>query len=128
MLFVLLFFTGAFAQEAEVNAKITDLEKVTTRVENLTTSSSMKPDEFPVFQNGTQMTMHFSDLYMILVRHDLKASDPNLYMCVELVTPDDQSTLCEVAKYMRFSGETESGSFSIKVKEINAIEIVRKGY
>lgn len=124
----MLFTASAFVQGQEMKVKIVDLENVKTVVDNATTSSSTGMDDFPVYQNGVQALMHMDDLYMILVRHDQKASDPNLYVVVELLDMEHKSSIYEMARYMRFSGSSEAGPFSIKVKDINTIEVLRKGY
>ena len=116
------------AQEQGVTIKINDIEKVTTVVKNATTSSTTDSGDFSVFQSGTLQMKKFNDYYMILVRHDLPPSDPNIYISVELVDRNDKSVIYEMAKYMRVSGTTDQGPFSIKVKEINAIMVVHKLY
>ena len=128
MALVIFFTASVFAQEQGVKVKIVDLENVKTVVDNATTSSSTGMDDFPVYQNGVQEILHLDDFYMILVRHDQKASDPNLYVVVELLDMDHKSSIYEMARYMRFSGRSEEGPFSIKVKDINTLEILRKGY
>lgn len=129
ILLIMIFFTVAvFAQGQGVKVKIVDLENVKTVVDDATTSSSTGMDDFPVYQNGVQKLMHLDDFYMILVRHDQKASDPNLYVVVELLDMEHKSSMYEMARYMRFSGSSEAGPFSIKVKDINTIEVLRKGY
>lgn len=120
--------TGLHAQAHSSKVRIVDLENVATVINNVSTSSSLEADDFPVYQNGVKQMKKFDDLYMILVRHDLTASDSNIYICVELVDMEDHSSICEMAKYMRISGAADSGSFSIKVKEINTIQVMRKGY
>ncbi|MEN8228998.1 MAG: hypothetical protein ABFS38_12650 [Bacteroidota bacterium] len=121
-------FVVVSAQEQGVTIKINDIEKVTSVVKNATTSSSTDSGDFSVYQSGTLQMKKFSDYYMILVRHDLTPSDPNVYISVELVDRNDQSVIYEMAKYMRVSGTTDQGPFSIKVKDINAIEVVHKLY
>jgi hypothetical protein len=69
-----------------------------------------------------------NDLYMILVRHDLQASDPDIYISVELIDMDDRSSIFEMAKFMRVSGSTGEGSFSIRLKDVNTMQVMRKGY
>ncbi|MCP4309873.1 MAG: hypothetical protein GY790_01300 [Bacteroidetes bacterium] len=125
---VSLLIFALYAQETSSKLRIVDLENVATVINSATTSSSEEQDDFPVYLDGIKQTKKFDDLYMILVRHDLKASDPNIYISVELIDMEDQSSIYEMAKYMRVSGQAESGSFSIKVKEINTIEVMRKGY
>ncbi len=128
VLTLLLLITALNAQDHASKLRIVDLENVATVIDKATTSSSEGQDDFPVYQQGEKQIMKFADLYMILVRHDLSASDPNIYICVELIDRNDNSSVYEMAKYMRISGATESGPFSIKVKDINSMQILRKGY
>lgn len=128
VLSLVLLITAVNAQNHSSKLKIVDLENVATVIDKASTSSSEGQDDFPVYQSGVKQTKKFDDLYMILVRHDLSPSDPNIYICVELIDMNDQSSVYEMAKYMRISGATESGPFSIKVKEINSMQIIRKGY
>ena len=131
-LFCLICFLGFWtvlpAQDQELKLRIVDLENQATVVDHPGSSSSTTDYDFPVFVNGEEVGMHFKDLYMILIRHDLKAAAPDLYMRVELIDMNDQSTMADIARYMRFTGRTEAGNFSMQVKDINVLEIVRKGY
>lgn len=127
ILLALLLNFGLFAQES-VKAKISSLDKVETVVEGLTTSSSEGSDDFPVYQYGVKKTMHFDKLYMLLVRHDIESSNPDIYITVELVDTNMKSTLYEMVRLMRVSGKTSEGRYSIKLQDVNSILIVRKGY
>lgn len=122
-----LLVLGLYAAEPS-KVRIVDLEDVATEIQNATSSSADGENDFPVYLYGEKQMKKFDDLYMILVRHDLEPSDPDRYLCVELIDMKDQSTIYEMAKYMRFSGSTEAGSFSIKLKEINTLQVLRKGY
>ena len=125
---VLLGFTVAtYGQTKSVTAKITDLKKVTTRVTNASSSSSSScgTSDFPVYQGTESKDVDIADLTWISVRHDLTPSDPN-YIKLELSFKDGSSGIYEMVKYIRFTGDTEEGSFAIMVKEINTIEIVQK--
>lgn len=122
-----LIVSGLYAQEPS-KVRIVDLEDVDTVIDNATTSSAGEGGDFPVYLEGEKQMKKFDDLYMILVRHDLEASDPNIYICVELIDMDDHSSVFEMAKYMRVSGAAESGPFSIKLKEVNTLQVMRKGY
>ena len=119
--------SGLYAREP-AKVRIVDLEDVATEIENATSSSAEGENDFPVYLYGEKQMKKFDDLYMILVRHDMEPSDPDRYICVELVDMKDQSSVYEMAKYMRISGATEAGSFSIKVKDINTLQVLRKGY
>ena len=124
---VSLLILGLYAQ-GPTKAKIVDLEDAVTVIDHATTSSADGSGDFPVYLDGEKQMKKFDDLYMILVRHDLQASDPSIYICVELIDMKDQSSIFEMAKHMRFSGIAETGSFSIKVQDINTLQVVRKGY
>lgn len=116
-----------FSQDPS-KVRIVDLEDVAVVIDNATSSSADESGDFPVYLYGEKQMKKFDDLYMILIRHDIQASDPNIYITVELIDMDDQSSLFEMAKYMRVSGAGETGSFSIKVKDINTLQVIRKGY
>ncbi|MDX2431958.1 MAG: hypothetical protein QNK35_13565, partial [Bacteroides sp.] len=116
-----------FSQDPS-KVRIVDLEDVAVVIDNATSSSADESGDFPVYLYGEKQMKKFDDLYMILIRHDIQASDPNIYITVELIDMDDQSSLFEMAKYMRVSGAGETGSFSIKVKDINTLQVMRKGY
>jgi hypothetical protein len=122
-----LFILALFAQDP-TKVRIVDLEDVATQIENATSSSADGEGDFPVYLYGEKQMKKFDDLYMILVRHDMEASDPDRYISVELIDMDDNSFIYEMAKYMRFSGASEAGPFSIKLLEINTLQVLRKGY
>lgn len=124
---LILLFMGLFAQEP-VKVRIVDLEDVATVIDRASTSSADQSGDFPVYLDGVKQMEKFENLYMLLVRHDLEASDPNIYICVELIDLDDHSSVYEMAKYMRVSGNTDDENFSIKLKEINTLQVMRKGY
>ena len=112
------------AQDTDVTVKITDLEKVTTTVRNVSSSSSSScgTSDFPIYL-GTDVDI--ADLTWISVRHDLTPTDQN-YIKLELTFKDGTSGIYEMIKYIRFTGKTEEGGFAIQVKDINTIEIVQK--
>lgn len=118
---------GLYAQEPS-KVRIVDLDDVATVIDKTTTSSADGSGDFPVYLYGEKQMKKFDDLYMILVRHDLPASDPGVYISVELIDMEDKSSIYEMAKYMRVIGAAESGSFSIKIMEINTLQVMRKGY
>jgi len=124
---LMAFVMGTFAQE-QVVVKITDLEKVTTTLTNASTSSSSScnTSDFPVYQGSTLKEIDFADLSWISVRHDLKASDPNNYVSVELTFKDGKTGIYEMVKHIRFTGRSSEGSFSLKVMETNTVEVVQK--
>ena len=120
-------FTGIYAQGRGVTIKISDLEKVTTTVQNATTSSSSScnTSDFPVYQGTELKDLNIADLTWISVRHDLTPSDPS-YINLELTFKDGSTGIYEMVRYIRFAGKTEEGNFAKMVKDINTIEIVQK--
>lgn len=126
LLMLISFAIGLQAQVVEV--KVTDLDKVTTTITKATTSSSSScnSSDFPVYQGSTLKEIDFADITWVSVRHDLKASDPNNYMSVELTFKDGKTGIYEIVKHIRFTGQTPEGSYSKKVKDINTVEIIHK--
>jgi len=126
-LLLLCFGLASYAQERSLTAKITDLEKVTTTVQNASSSSSSScgTSDFPVYQGTETKDVDIADLTWISVRHDLTPSDPN-YIKLELTFKNGTTGIYEMVRHIRFTGTTDEGSFAIKVKDINIIEIVQK--
>ena len=122
------FVMASFAQMKQTSVKITDLEGVTTTLTNASSSSSSScnTSDFTVYQGSTLMEIDFADLSWISVRHDLKASDPNNYVSVELTFKDGKMAVYEMVKHIRFTGRTEEGSFSLTAMKTNTVEIVQK--
>ncbi len=121
------FGLATYAQGNSVTAKITDLEKVTTTVQNASSSSSSScnTSDFPVYQGTETKDVDIADLTWISVRHDLTPSDPS-YIKLELTFKNGTTGIYEMVRYIRFTGKTEEGNFAIQVKDINTIEIVQK--
>lgn len=119
------FGLAIYAQDKGVTVKITDLEKVTTTVQNASTSSSSScgTSDFPIYLGDD---VDIADLTWISVRHDLTPSDPS-YIKLELTYKDGTTGVYEMIKYIRFTGKTEEGNFAIMVKDINTIQIVPSG-
>jgi hypothetical protein len=126
VLFV-LFGTALFAQRQGVTIKVTDLENVTTTVQNATSSSSSScnTSDFPVYQGPEEKDVNIADLTWISVRHDLTPSDPN-YVKLELTFKDGRTGIYEMVRYVRFAGRTGEGNFAKMVKDINTIQIVQQ--
>lgn len=126
-LLLVLFGAATYAQGESVTVKISDLEKVTTTVQNASSSSSSScgTSDFPVYQGTEEKDVDIADLTWISVRHDLTPSDPN-YIKLELTFKDGTTGIYEMVRYVRFTGKTEEGNFAKMVKDINTIEIVQK--
>ncbi len=126
-LLLVSFGLASSAQRRGVTVKITDLKKVTTTVQNASSSSSSScgTSDFPIYQGTETKDVDIADLTWISVRHDLTPSDPS-YIKLELTFKNDTSGIYEMVRYIRFTGKTEEGSFAIQVKDINTIEIVQK--
>jgi len=121
---LVVFGLATFAQNKGVTVKITDLEKVTTSVQNASSSSSSScgTSDFPIYQGTETKDVDIADLTWISVRHDLTPSDSN-YIKLELTFKNGSTGIYEMVRYIRFTGTTEEGSFAIMVKDINTIEI-----
>ena len=126
VLFV-LFGTTILAQRQGVTMKVTDLDNVTTTVQNATSSSSSScnTSDFPVYQGPEEKDVNIADLTWISVRHDLTPSDPN-YVKLELTFKDGSTGIYEMVRYVRFAGKTEEGNYAKMVKDINTIQIVQQ--
>jgi hypothetical protein len=127
---VALMATGVFAQSRELKVKIVDLNDVSTVVTNVSTSSSSSchTSDFPVYQGSTTTDVNFADLKSVIVRHDKPAEDSNNYITVELLFKDGKSGLYEMIRHIRFTGVSEKGDFSIKVLDVNMIDVLEKYY
>lgn len=125
IMLLITFVVSGFAQGKSVSAKITDLEKVTTTVTNASSSSSSScgTSDFPVYQGTETKDVDIADLSWISVRHDLTPTDPN-YIKLELTFKNGSTGIYEMVRYIRFTGNTEEGSFAIMVKDINTIQIL----
>jgi len=121
-------YMTASAQYEAIGLRLSDLEKNRIDLTEYTTSSATKNNDFPVYVYGEKQALLFEDVYMILVRHDMEASNPDVYIWIEVIDRKDNSTLYEAAKYMRIRGKKEDESFSINLNKLNSIEVLRKGW
>jgi len=121
-------FVSATAQNEVIGLRVTDLEKNRSDLTEFRTSSGTKDNDFPVYVFGEKQPLLFEDVYMILVRHDVEASNPDIYITIEVINLQDKSTLYEAAKYMRIAGNKEGGPFSIKLNQLNGMEVLRKAW
>ncbi len=123
---VFLIITGAFAQPPQFKVKITDTKGVTTIVERVSSSSSSScnTSDFPVYQGTEKRDVDFSDLKSIIVRHDQPAEDANNYITIELVDKKGKSGIYEMIKNIRITGKSESGDFSVKINDVETIEVL----
>ena len=122
--------TGIYAKDRELKVRIVDLNDEATVVTNISTSSSSSCDtsDFPVYQGSNKTDVNFADLKSVIVRHDKPAEDSNNYITVELLFKDGKSGLYEMIRHIRFTGVSESGNFSIKVLDVNMIDVIEKYY
>ena len=121
-----LAFIGANAQEQRSRIKIVDSGNKSTIVYNTIPSSSLscQAGDFPVYKDATLTEVDFRELQKIIIRPDVPAKVDSSYISVEMVTKDGQSQVYEMAKATRFIGNTDNGSFSVKVKDVKTLEIV----
>lgn len=126
---VLILLTGAVvAQDLGVTLKIIDINDVTTIVKEATSSSasSCNSPDFPVLRGGERKDINFNDLSWVTVLHDRPANDENIYINVELTLKNGKTEVHEMIKNIRFTGKTEEGSFSIQVKDISTVQVLKK--
>lgn len=126
-LLLVSFGLATYAQGEGVTVKVNDLKKVTTTVRNASSSSSSScgTSDFPVYQGTETQDVDIADLTWISVRHDLAPSDPS-YIKLELTFKDGSTGIYEMVRYIRFTGKTDEGNFSMMVKDINTIQIIQK--
>ena len=125
-----LMASAMYAQDRELKVKVVDLKDVSTVIKRVSTSSSTSCDssDFPVYQGSTKTDVNFADLQSVIVRHDKPAEDANNYVTVELQFKDGKSGLYEMVKHVRISGVSDAGDFSIKIKDVNVMDVVEKYY
>jgi len=125
-LFLWLFITGVSAQDQSLFLKINDLKGVTSVVTSVSSSSSSScnsPD-FPVLRGGSRKDVNFGELSWITVLHDRPANDPNIYIKVELTLKNGEVEEYEMIRNVRFMGKSDGKDFSIRVEEINTVQIL----
>jgi hypothetical protein len=124
---IALVFTGLSALGQGANIKVTDINGVTTLVSGATSSSSSSchsPD-FPAVRGGTRKDVNFNDLKFITVLHDRVPGENDIYINVELEYRDGKTEAVEMIRNIRFSGTADSGPFSIMVKDISMVEVLK---
>jgi len=116
---------GLAAQENRSKVKVVDANEKSVIVYGAMPSSSLscQVGDFPAFRNASLTTVDFRDLQKIIVRHDLPARMDTSYVSVEMVTRDGESEVYEMSKSTRILGDTDEGSFSVKVKDLKSLEI-----
>jgi hypothetical protein len=125
-----LLVTSIYAQDRVLTVKIVDLNDVATVVTNVSTSSSSScnTSDFPVYQGSTKTDVNFAELKSVIVRHDKPAEDSNNYITVELLFKNGKSGLYEMIKHIRFTGVSEKGDFTIKVVDVNMVDVLETYY
>ena len=124
-LFIWLLMTGLSAQDQPLLLKINDLKGVTSVVTSASSSSSSScnsPD-FPVLRGGSRKDVNFGELSWIIVVHDLPAKDPDIYIKVELTLKNGVVEKYEMIRNIRFMGKSGGEDFSIRVDEVNTVQI-----
>ena len=116
---------GAFAQGTRSKTKVVDAKNQSVIVYGAMPSSSLscQVGDFPAYRDDSLTTVDFRELQKLIVRHDLPAKLDTSYVSVEMVTKDGESEVYEMSKFTRIIGDTEEGSFSMKVKDVNSLEI-----
>ena len=123
--FIVMLSMGAIAQGPRSKTKVVDANNQSVIVYGAMPSSSLscQVGDFPAYRDDSLTTVDFRDLQKIIVRHDLPAKLDTSYVSVEMVTKDGDSEVYEMSKSTRIIGDTEEGSFSMKVKDVSTLEI-----
>jgi hypothetical protein len=116
----------ANAQESGMKARVTGTDNVSTMVFRPSPSSSLscQVGEFPVYKDARLTEVDFRDLQKIIVRPDVPAKVDSTHISVELISRDGQSQVYEMSKYTRILGDTEEGSYSLKVGDLKSLEVL----
>lgn len=126
-LLIAIVMIGANAQEPRSKVKIVDNGNKSTIVYNTTPSSSKscQAGDFPVYRDASLTEVDFRELQKIIIRPDVPARVDSSYISVEMITKDGKSQVYEMAKTTRFIGDTDDGSFSVKVMDVKTLEVVQ---
>ena len=118
---------GAHAQGSRSKVKIVETNDKSTIVYGTTPSSSLscQAAEFPVYLDESLTQVDFNDLRKIIIHHELPAKVDTNYVSVELITKNGESDIYEMVKSTRLIGDTDDGSFSVKVKDVKTLELVK---
>lgn len=126
LLLVLAVMTTAYGQESSPSIKVTDIENVTTEVRSPSSSSatSCNSPDFPVIRGGSRNDINFNEISWLTVRHDLKATNSEIYIPVELTYRSGRAEEAEMIRNIRITGVADGGEFSIRVKDINTLQVL----
>lgn len=122
---LILILAGASAQGQLHILKITDVQGITTIINDASSSSSISCDspDFPVLRGGDRKDVDFRELSGISVFHDQDANESGDYIKVELSLKNGGTEEYEMIKNIRFTGKNGDEDFSILVKDISTVQI-----
>ena len=125
-LILLTWVGGAFAQGQRFMVKIVDAQNQTALVENATSSSSSScnTSDFPVIQDGSRTDINFRDLNRIIVHPEQSTNNDEVYVAVELIHRDGESTMTEMIRSIRFMGNTGEGRYHKKIEDIRTVDVL----
>jgi hypothetical protein len=117
---------GIFAQGQRFMIKIVDNQNQTALVENATSSSSSScnTSDFPVLQDGSRTDVNFRDLNRIIVHPEQSTKNDQLYVAVELIDREGESSMTEMIRSVRFMGDTGEGRYRKKIEDIRTVDVL----
>ena len=123
---MLTWIVGIYAQRQQFMVKITDNQDQTALVENATSSSSSScnTSDFPVVQDGSRTDINFRDLNRIVVHPEQSTKNDEVYVSVELINREGESTMTEMIRSIRFMGDTEEGRYHKKIEDIRTVDVL----
>lgn len=125
-LVLLTWVLGVHAQEQRFMIKIVDNQEQTTLIENATSSSSSScnTSDFPVFQGGSRTDVNLRDLNRIVVHPDQSTKNDEVYIAVELINRNGESSMTEMIRNIRFMGDTKDGRYRKKIEDIHTVDVI----
>jgi hypothetical protein len=123
---LLTWVLGVHAQEQRFMIKIVDNQEQTTLIENATSSSSSScnTSDFPVFQGGSRTDVNLRDLNRIVVHPDQSTKNDEVYIAVELINRNGESSMTEMIRKIRFMGDTKDGRYRKKIEDIHTVDVI----
>jgi hypothetical protein len=125
-LVLLSWIVGVNAQQQRFMIRVVDNHNQTLMVENATSSSSSScnSSDFPVYHDGSRSDVNLRDLNRIIVHPDRSTKNDEIYVAVELIDRNGESSMTEMIRNIRFMGQTGDGRFSRKIEDIQTVDVV----
>jgi len=126
VLVLLTWILGVYAQQQRFMIKVVDNQNQIAMVENATSSSSSScnSSDFPVYHDGSRSDVNLRDLNRIVVHPDRSTKNDEIYVVVELIGRNGESSMTEMIRNIRFMGNTGDGRFSRKIEDIQTVDVI----